>query len=147
MSQQQSNVSLDEDTIDDLLYSARVGDKDALEADLTILASQNDTTPSYLLSSAIDETTGNSVVHYACANGHQGGIFKLVLKNVSLLNHLCRSDIIHPHHDDHISTRYYNKSTSVPAKCIRQYASTLRSDERPLADRQEHPRHIKIEHE
>jgi len=72
MSKQKSNVSLDEDTIDDLLYSARVGDKDALEADLATLASQNDSTPSSLLSSAIDETTGNTVIHYACANGHQG---------------------------------------------------------------------------
>jgi len=72
MSAQHPNVPLDEDTIDDLLYSARTGDKDALEADLTSLASKNNTTLSHLLSKAIDETTGNSVLHYACANGHQG---------------------------------------------------------------------------
>lgn len=63
-------ASLDEDTIDDLLYCARVGDKDSLEADLATLSAKHDTTAANLILAAVDENTGNGLTHYACANGH-----------------------------------------------------------------------------
>lgn len=64
--------ALDEETIDDLLYCARVGDKESLEADLAALSAKHNTTAAELILAAIDETTGNGLVHYACANGHSG---------------------------------------------------------------------------
>lgn len=127
------NVSLDEDTIDDLLYSARVGDKDALEADLTTLASKHDTTPFALVNAASDEVTGNSVVHYACANGHQGAPVDIMYISTMLIPQ-CRRHSIHSYNEHSILLNQYDISITKSSKHIRQYASSLCCDERPPPD-------------
>jgi ankyrin repeat protein len=75
-------VNLDEETIDDLLYCARVGDKEALEAELATLSAKHNTTASNLLLAAVDENTGNGLAHYACANGHNNILSHLLAATV-----------------------------------------------------------------
>lgn len=70
-----SGPGLDDDIIDDLLYYARTGDLQQLQADLASLLSRFNTTPLALVSAAVDEPSGNTLAHFACANGHLGACF------------------------------------------------------------------------
>lgn len=65
---------LDEDTVDDLLYSARTGELSALQSDISQLSSTHNTTPLSIISAAADDFSGNTIVHYASANGHSGNM-------------------------------------------------------------------------
>ncbi|KAF2158073.1 ankyrin [Myriangium duriaei CBS 260.36] len=67
---------LDEDTVDDILYSVRVADISSLTDTLSTAAQSHSTTPSSILSSTTSPD-GNTPLHYAAANGHS-----------SLLTHL-----------------------------------------------------------
>lgn len=70
--------SLTPDTIDDLIYSARVNDLAALKEDLATLAGTHSTTESAIVFSAIDNEpeseggTGGCLLHYPAANGNLG---------------------------------------------------------------------------
>jgi len=57
----------DED-IDDLLYSARTGDLQALKS----FSAEKGTPPWDLLNQAIDPSTGSTLLHFCAANGHLG---------------------------------------------------------------------------
>lgn len=64
---------LDADTIDDILYLARVGDLSELQSLLSAPpVSDSPAAISSLLAAAADAATGNSPAHYAAANGHTG---------------------------------------------------------------------------
>ncbi|KAK0652558.1 ankyrin repeat-containing domain protein [Cercophora newfieldiana] len=67
---------LSEDEVDDLIYSARTGEKDDLTTFLTALAEREKTSPAEILSCAKDEGK-STCLHMAAANGH--------LETVSLL--------------------------------------------------------------
>ncbi|KAK4250302.1 ankyrin repeat-containing protein YAR1 [Corynascus novoguineensis] len=60
---------LSEDEIDDLLYAARVGDKDELTSLLSSLAEREKVTPADILMSAKDEGK-STCLHMAAGNGH-----------------------------------------------------------------------------
>ncbi|KAL9064611.1 MAG: hypothetical protein Q9157_007770 [Trypethelium eluteriae] len=61
--------SLSEDDIDDLLYFARTNDTSELSTLLTSLSSQHACSQSDILLAARDPESGNTVAHYAAANG------------------------------------------------------------------------------
>ncbi|KAL9089663.1 MAG: hypothetical protein Q9165_005695 [Trypethelium subeluteriae] len=61
--------SLSEDDIDDLLYFARTNDTPELSTLLTSLSSQHACSQSDTLLAARDPGSGNTVAHYAAANG------------------------------------------------------------------------------
>lgn len=62
---------LNEEEIDDLLYSARVGDKDELTTLLSSLAEREKVSPAEILTSAKDEGK-STCLHMATGNGHVG---------------------------------------------------------------------------
>ncbi|KAF2220774.1 ankyrin repeat-containing domain protein, partial [Elsinoe ampelina] len=62
-------VKLEEDDIDDLLYSVRTDDKDELNSLLKGLAEKYTTTEQIILQSSIAEHSGNTAIHFAAANG------------------------------------------------------------------------------
>ncbi|PYH70053.1 ankyrin [Aspergillus vadensis CBS 113365] len=69
-------VTLTPDTIDDLIYSARAGELQDLQTDLTTLATQTSTSPAHIIAAAIDTApqeeggSGSSLLHYPAANGN-----------------------------------------------------------------------------
>ena len=65
-----THLTLDPDTIDDLLFLARTGETSELTDTLAHLATSLSITPSTLLLSCIDPDSGNSTLHMASANGH-----------------------------------------------------------------------------
>ena len=67
-----THLTLDPDTIDDLLFVARTGETSELTDTLSHLATSLSTTPSTLLLSCIDPDSGNSTLHMASANGYTG---------------------------------------------------------------------------
>jgi hypothetical protein len=65
--------ALSEDEIEDLLYLARVGEKDEFFALQNELCEREKCAVIELLEAARDtETSGNGVLHMAAANGHDG---------------------------------------------------------------------------
>lgn len=67
---QSSLIQLSEDQILDLLYLARTGSLQELKEDLQALALRDTTTPAQILQATRDPHTGNTIAHYAAANGH-----------------------------------------------------------------------------
>lgn len=71
-------VVLSVEAIDDLIYDARAGDLEALNADIATLASQHNCPESHVVASAIDMEdeseggTGSCVLHFPAANGNTG---------------------------------------------------------------------------
>lgn len=61
-----------EDEIDDLVYFARIGDKDELEILREELCKREGCSTMELLESSRDIESGNGVLHMAAANGHHG---------------------------------------------------------------------------
>lgn len=72
----QSGVQLSEDTIDDLLYCARAGLLPDLQEAVSELCTSNSWAPEAVLAAAVDSNTGNTVLHMAAANGHDGTFLK-----------------------------------------------------------------------
>lgn len=64
--------NLSEDETDDLLYLARVGEKEEFIALTNELGNREKCTIVNLLEVVRDETSGNGVLHMAAANGHDG---------------------------------------------------------------------------
>jgi hypothetical protein len=62
---------ISEDEIDDLLYAARIGDKDDLTTLLSSLAEREKVSPAEILTSAKDEGK-STCLHMATGNGHTG---------------------------------------------------------------------------
>lgn len=86
-------VALSFEAIDDLIYDARAGDLEALNTDITTLASQHSCPESHIIASAIDMEdeseggTGSCVLHFPAANGNSGmSRHPTVLSNIPLLD-------------------------------------------------------------
>jgi len=62
---------LNEEEIDDLLYFARAGEKEDLEATLTQLAEREKVSKAEILASTRDESKA-TCLHMATGNGHKG---------------------------------------------------------------------------
>lgn len=73
-----ASLALTEDELDNLLYFARTGSKTDLADTVTALASTYSVSFSQILSNAVDPESGNTCLHYACANGHLGSVRYLV---------------------------------------------------------------------
>ncbi|KAK0720132.1 ankyrin repeat-containing domain protein, partial [Lasiosphaeris hirsuta] len=69
---------LSEDEVDDLLYSARTGEKDDLTSLLATLAERENMAPAEILSSAKDEGK-STCLHMATGNGHLDIVNTLLL--------------------------------------------------------------------
>ncbi|KAF2403095.1 ankyrin, partial [Trichodelitschia bisporula] len=65
-----TSLPLTEDDTSEILYCARAGEATDLAAYLAALAAQHGSTPGVVLLAATDPETGNTPLHYACANGH-----------------------------------------------------------------------------
>ncbi|KAL4868548.1 ankyrin repeat-containing domain protein [Aspergillus spectabilis] len=76
-------ITLTPDSIDDLIYSARAGDLEALQSDLSALSAQRSVPQSVIIASAIDAEpeeeggSGSCLLHFPAANG-----------NIEILSHL-----------------------------------------------------------
>ena len=67
-----ASPTLPEDEIDDLLYFARTNDTSELQTLLISLAAQNSCSEADILLTARDADSGNTIAHYAAANGFDG---------------------------------------------------------------------------
>ncbi|KAK4656811.1 ankyrin repeat-containing protein [Podospora pseudocomata] len=69
-----ASIQFQEEEIDDLIYLARVGDKDELSTILSGIIARQTTdripTPADVLAQAVDESSKNTTLHMASANGH-----------------------------------------------------------------------------
>ncbi|CAP73359.1 uncharacterized protein PODANS_2_7460 [Podospora anserina S mat+] len=69
-----ASIQFQEEEIDDLIYLARVGDKDELSTLLSGIIARQTTdripTPADVLAQAVDESSKNTTLHMASANGH-----------------------------------------------------------------------------
>ncbi|KAK4646112.1 ankyrin repeat-containing protein [Podospora bellae-mahoneyi] len=69
-----ASIQFQEEEIDDLIYLARVGDKDELSTLLSEIIARQTTdripTPADVLAQAVDESSKNTTLHMASANGH-----------------------------------------------------------------------------
>ncbi|KAL5335811.1 hypothetical protein BJX70DRAFT_374247 [Aspergillus crustosus] len=76
-------ITLTPGSIDDLIYSARAGDLEGLQSDLSTLSVQHSVPQSVIIASAIDSDpeeeggSGSCLLHFPAANG-----------NIEILNHL-----------------------------------------------------------
>ena len=61
--------ALSADDIDDLLYLTRVNESADLQQTISDLAKRYQCSPRDIVTAGIDSESGNSVLHYACANG------------------------------------------------------------------------------
>ncbi|KAF2125359.1 ankyrin, partial [Dothidotthia symphoricarpi CBS 119687] len=75
-------VSLDEETIDDILYFARANEASELSTLLTDLATTTKASQADILAAVIDSNSKNSPLHYAAGNGHDE-IVKILLSTPS----------------------------------------------------------------
>lgn len=66
------SIILDEDSIDEILYLARVNEAPELESYLSELSTQTKHSKPELVTAAVDPRSKNSALHYAGANGHIG---------------------------------------------------------------------------
>lgn len=73
-----------EDEIDDLLYYARVGDKEEFSTLRDAICKRDGVSLVGLIEGARDEYSGNGALHMAAANGHHGKIPSLLSRNMSL---------------------------------------------------------------
>lgn len=65
--------NLDEDSVDEILYLARANEASELEQFLTTLSEQTSQPKDQILAKAVDSYSQNTALHYAAANGHNGG--------------------------------------------------------------------------
>jgi hypothetical protein len=70
-----SGFTLDEDSLDEILYLARANETSELEAYLSELSTQTKQPKAELVAAAVDPDSKNSAAHYAAANGHTGEYF------------------------------------------------------------------------
>ena len=76
-------LPLTADEIDDLLYFTRTGDKEELEQSLGEIAQRTGSSQNQVLCASAVSSTGNTVLHYASANGHRD-ILQLLLGKLEL---------------------------------------------------------------
>lgn len=67
-----SSLNLTPDEIDDVLYFTRVNDAADLTSTVAELAQKYACQPKDVLDAAVDQESGNGVLHYCAANGLAG---------------------------------------------------------------------------
>lgn len=73
-----TGISLPFEALDDLIYSARAGDLEALQTDISTLSQSHNCTAAQIIESAIDAEdeseggTGSCLLHWPAANGNIG---------------------------------------------------------------------------
>lgn len=67
-----SSFTLDEDSIDEILYLARANEISELASYLSELCTQTKHSKSEVLAAGVDAHSKNSALHYAAANGNIG---------------------------------------------------------------------------
>jgi hypothetical protein len=88
-------ITISADSIDDLIYSARAGDLEALQSDLSALSVQHSVPQSVIIASAIDTEpeeeggTGSCLLHFPAANGNLGIYFPS--SDFSFFPNICRN--------------------------------------------------------
>ncbi|KAJ5494956.1 hypothetical protein N7539_000072 [Penicillium diatomitis] len=97
-------VALSAEAVDDLIYDARAGDLEALNADIATLAAQHNCPESHIVASVIDMEdesaggTGSCVLHFPAANGNSE-ILNALLQKLSPLDAAQRTAFVnHPNH-------------------------------------------------
>ena len=77
------------DTIDDLIYSARIGDLPALQEDISTLSTHQACSEAVVVASAVDAApeeeggSGSCLLHFPAANGNIGNVLLLSLSECS----------------------------------------------------------------
>jgi uncharacterized protein len=74
-------LQLSEEDIDDLLYLARTGELEDLNACINAISARENSTISTLLLVARDPNSGNGPLHMAAANGHTSKRTSIASKN------------------------------------------------------------------
>lgn len=92
-----SGLRLEEDDIDDILYSVRTDDKEELDSFLKSLADKYSIAEKDVLQSSVAEHSGNTAVHFAAANGLSGQQHSVCWMSSRLI--ICYSSA-HPHPPD-----------------------------------------------
>ncbi|KAI2793582.1 hypothetical protein POX_a00163 [Penicillium oxalicum] len=97
-------VALSAEAIDDIIYDARAGDLEALNADIASLATQHSCPESHIVASIIDMEdlsaggTGSCVLHFPAANGNSEILTTLLQKLSSLDTAQQTAFVNHPNH-------------------------------------------------
>lgn len=65
-------VALTDDNVDDILYLGRADEVADLTSTVAEIATGQGVSPHAVLVGAVDSASGNTVAHYAAANGHRG---------------------------------------------------------------------------
>lgn len=65
---------LSADELDDLLYFSRAGSLPDFQATISTSSKRLNTPPHTILLAAVDDTSRNSALHMASANGHTGSV-------------------------------------------------------------------------
>lgn len=78
-------INLSPDTIDDLIYSARIGDLAALQEDISAASTNSSSSQAVVIASAVDSApeaeggSGSCLLHFPAANGNIGMFFALLI--------------------------------------------------------------------
>ena len=80
-------VELTIDEIEEILYLARIDEKIELETYISDLSHTHHCEPASVLYVAVEETSRNTVLHYAAANGHVGKSQVILNNKRSLKTH------------------------------------------------------------
>lgn len=115
-----ASIQFQEEEIDDLIYLARVGDKDELSTLLSGIIARQTTdripTPADVLAQAVEESSKNTTLHMASANGHVGELNFLILSTIFLHETkiiFVRNRRVHPLP---VSNRRQGSKTSLPRR-------------------------------
>ncbi|KAH7135277.1 ankyrin repeat-containing domain protein [Dendryphion nanum] len=76
-----SELSLSEDSIDEILYLARANEPIEFESFVSQLSAQTTHSKAALVTAAVDPYSNNSALHYAAANGHTDVIKQILSYN------------------------------------------------------------------
>ncbi|KAJ5177157.1 uncharacterized protein N7482_003034 [Penicillium canariense] len=116
-------VALSFEAIDDLIYDARAGDLEALNADIATLASQYNCPESQIVASAIDMEdeseggTGCCVLHFPAANGNHE-ILNTLLQKLSSLDAAQRTAFIN-HRNHSGNTPLHWAALNTHLECVK----------------------------
>ncbi|WEW56064.1 ankyrin repeat-containing protein [Emydomyces testavorans] len=100
MASAQSTISLSFEAIDDLIYSARTGDLQSLQSDITNLSHEHNCSAASIVESAVDSEdeseggTGACLLHWPAANGNiEGRAFVICLLTHNGLKNALHADL------------------------------------------------------
>ncbi|KAJ5874721.1 uncharacterized protein N7529_003151 [Penicillium soppii] len=116
-------IALSAEAVDDLIYDARAGDLEALNADIAVLASQHNCNESQIVASAIDTAdeseggSGSCVLHFPAANGN-AEILTTLLQKLSSADAAQRSAFIN-HRNNSGNTPLHWAALNTHLECVK----------------------------